>query len=212
MQSSKLDWKACIFTPSHPASLRCSEATAKRVYEMDKDSQSEGLPGPSSVSGAASTDQFVSPATATDASGIAARPLEQWSGSEREEAERKRAKTSLSGSSSTDLHQNVQLCPLQREVLNKVVSTLDTSNSSVVITNPQIKGARRGALAATRKAQLLSSDTRRRIREASSGARRAARGSRGGSAQALGTCLMQFLGWAPRRAWRACALRRRAAQ
>ena len=108
---------------------------------------SEGLPGPSSA-GDAPADQFVSPySQAAAASGIAARPLEQWSGSEREEAERKRAKTCAAASSSTDLHPNVELCPLQREVLNKVVSTLDTTNSSVVITNPQIKGARRALVA-----------------------------------------------------------------
>ena len=35
-----------------------------------------------------------------------------------------------------DLLPDVDLCPLQREALSKVISTLDVANKSVVVTNP----------------------------------------------------------------------------
>lgn len=69
--------------------------------------------------------------------GLLLRPADHWD-AEREGTLAKRSKTEpLDGaSSSCELRSDVGLCPLQREVLNKIVSTLDVSNTSAVITNP----------------------------------------------------------------------------
>lgn len=53
----------------------------------------------------------------------------------------KKLKLIAEGTSDTMVRDSVDLCPLQREVLDRVVSTIDRDNTSIVITNPQKKGA-----------------------------------------------------------------------
>lgn len=69
--------------------------------------------------------------------GLSQNPADLWV-VDREDSLAKRSKTDAAegASSSCQLHSQVDLCPLQREVLNKVVSSLDVSNTSAVITNP----------------------------------------------------------------------------
>ena len=86
-----------------------------------------------------------SPETAAPTGGLPRMEAEElWTSQVQGSPKRLRAEAAVSSSSNIELHEEVELCPLQREALDKVISTLDVSNSSTVITNPLRPGASLG--------------------------------------------------------------------
>jgi hypothetical protein len=86
--------------------------------------------------------QYASPQCDVPTGGLPPQPASHWDRL-REEPACKRSRVLEAGetSSSCELHADADIGSVQREVLNKIISTLDTSNSSVVITNPLRRGA-----------------------------------------------------------------------
>jgi len=98
-------------------------------------------PGSSSDAGGtggAGTSMYISPAAASEAQ--EPRQAALWSQKRRsEEGDAARLAKRGKGPMMPDLHPDVQLTPTQNEVLAQLVSALDTSSTSVVITNPLLK-------------------------------------------------------------------------
>ena len=73
-----------------------------------------------------------------------ARPAERWRLNERdcdEQPQRKCSRISDDSELQERMHEEVGLCPSQRDVLHRIVSQLDVERSSVVITNAKQAGA-----------------------------------------------------------------------
>ena len=108
--------------------------------------------GDTGASSASSSDtalpsaaQYVSPDLPNTSSGVATE-AKCWSSCDRDsgasQPSRKRVREEEPPNRLPELlHNEVELCPTQHEVLHRVMQSLDPDNSSVVITNPLRRGA-----------------------------------------------------------------------